>query len=121
MFAVIYNKGFMESKDLISFEDFQKIDLRLAKVLSAERIEGSQKLLKLTVSLGNEERTLVAGIAQHYNPEELIGKKILIVANLQPRKIFGVKSEGMILALSEGDSLSVIVPDREMREGVRAS
>lgn len=111
----------MESKGLISFEDFQKVDLRLAKVLSAERIDGSEKLLKLTVSLGDEERTLVAGIAQHYSSDELVGKKILIVANLQPRKIFGVKSEGMILALSEGENLSVIVPDRDIREGVRAS
>ncbi|HHJ64115.1 MAG TPA: methionine--tRNA ligase subunit beta, partial [Aquifex aeolicus] len=97
------------------------LDLRLAKVLSAERIEGSDRLLKLRVSLGDEERTLVAGIAQHYSPEELDGKKILVVANLKPRKIFGVESQGMILALSDGKNLSLLVPDRDIREGVRAS
>ncbi len=121
MFGVIYNKSPMEKADLISFEEFQKIDLRLAKVISAESIEGSEKLLKLNVSLGDEERTLVAGIAKHYSPDELVGKKIMIVANLQPRKIFGVESKGMILALMDGDNLSVLVPDRDVKEGTRAS
>ncbi len=111
----------MEEKAYAGIEDFLKLDLRLAKVLSAERIEGSDRLLKLRVSLGDEERTLVAGIAQHYSPEELEGKKILVVANLKPRKIFGVESQGMILALSDGKNLSLLVPDRDIREGVRAS
>ena len=111
----------MEEKAYAGIEDFLKLDLRLAKVLSAERIEGSDRLLKLRVSLGDEERTLVAGIAQHYSPEELEGKKILVVANLKPRKIFGVESQGMILALSDGANLSLLVPDRDIREGVRAS
>ncbi len=111
----------MEEKAYAGIEDFLKLDLRLAKVLSAERIEGSDRLLKLRVSLGDEERTLVAGIAQHYSPEELEGKKILVVANLKPRKIFGVESQGMILALSDGENLSLLVPDRDIREGVRAS
>ncbi len=111
----------MEEKAYAGIEDFLKLDLRLAKVLSAERIEGSDRLLKLRVSLGDEERTLVAGIAQHYSPEELDGKKILVVANLKPRKIFGVESQGMILALSDGKNLSLLVPDRDIREGVRAS
>ncbi|MCS7306936.1 MAG: methionine--tRNA ligase subunit beta [Aquificaceae bacterium] len=107
--------------ELISIEDFQKIEIRLAKVLSAERVEGSEKLLKLRVSLGDEERTLMAGIAKHYSPEELVGKKILMLANLKPRKIFGVESQGMVLALSDGESLSLIVPDKDMKEGVKAS
>ncbi len=111
----------MEEKAYAGIEDFLKLDLRLARVLSAERIEGSDRLLKLRVSLGDEERTLVAGIAQHYSPEELEGKKILVVANLKPRKIFGVESQGMILALSDGKNLSLLVPDRDIREGVRAS
>ncbi|MCS7277450.1 MAG: methionine--tRNA ligase subunit beta, partial [Aquificaceae bacterium] len=67
------------------------------------------------------ERTLMAGIAKHYSPEELVGKKILMLANLKPRKIFGVESQGMVLALSDGENLSLIVPDRDVREGAKAS
>ncbi len=107
--------------ELISIEDFLKLDIRLAKVLSAERVEGSEKLLKLRVSLGKEERTLMAGIAKHYSPEELVGKKVLMLANLKPRKIFGVESQGMVLALSDGENLSVIVPDKDIKEGAKAS
>ncbi|WPM31820.1 methionine--tRNA ligase subunit beta [Hydrogenobacter sp. T-2] len=107
--------------ELIGIEDFLKLDIRLAKVLSAERVEGSEKLLKLRVSLGEEERTLMAGIAKHYSPEELVGKKVLMLANLKPRKIFGVESQGMVLALSDGENLSVIVPDRDIKEGAKAS
>ncbi len=106
--------------ELIGIEDFLKLDIRLARVLSAERVEGSEKLLKLRVSLGEEERTLMAGIAKHYSPEELVGKKVLMLANLKPRKIFGVESQGMVLALSDGESLSLIVPDRDIKEGAKA-
>ena len=105
----------------ISIEDFAKLDIRLAKVLSAQRVEGSEKLLKLTLSLGDEERTVVAGIAKHYSPEELVGKKILMLANLKPRKIFGIESQGMVLALTSGDKLSLIVPDRDIEEGAKVS
>ncbi len=111
----------MEEKTYIGIEDFLKVDLRLAKILSAERVEGSDKLIKLRVSLGTEERTIVAGIAKFYSPDELIGKKILIVANLKPRKIFGIESQGMILALSNGERMSLIVPDRDIEEGAKAS
>ncbi|MEJ5338272.1 MAG: methionine--tRNA ligase subunit beta [Aquificaceae bacterium] len=107
--------------ELVSIEDFLKLDIRLARVLSAEKVEGSEKLLRLRVSLGDEERTLMAGIAKHYSPEELVGKKILMLANLKPRKIFGVESQGMVLALSDGERLSLIVPDRDVREGAKAS
>ncbi len=111
----------MENKELIGIEDFLKLDLRLAKVLEAERVEGSEKLLKLRLSLGDEERTVVAGIAKFYSPEELVGKKILMLANLKPRKIFGIESQGMILALSDGERMSLLVPDRDMEEGSKAS
>ncbi len=111
----------MEEKNHIGIEDFLKIDLRLAKVISAEKVEGSEKLLKLELSLGDEERTVVAGIAKFYSPEELAGKKILIVANLKPRKIFGIESQGMILAVSDGENMSVLVPDRDVAEGSKAS
>lgn len=95
-------------KPEITIEDFEKIDLRVCKVLTAEKIKKADKLLKLTVSLGNEERTVVSGIAQHYTPEELIGKQLVIVANLKPAKLRGVESRGMILAASCGDTLQVI-------------
>jgi len=111
----------MEEKAVIGIEDFLKVDLRIAKVISAEKVEGSEKLLKITVSLGNGKRTIVAGIAKYYNPEELVGKKIVIVANLKPRKIFGIESQGMLLAASDGEKLSVIVPDRDIREGAKLS
>lgn len=107
--------------ELIGIEDFLKLDIRLAKILSAEKVEGSEKLLKLKVSLGEEERTLMAGIAKFYNPEDLVGKKVLILANLKPRKIFGVESQGMVLALSDGENLSLIIPDRDVKEGAKAS
>lgn len=101
-------------KDLISFDDFSKLDLRVAEIIEAENIEKSNKLLKLQVDLGDEKRQLVAGIAKHYQPREIIGKKIIIVANLEPATIFGVKSNGMILAASnkEGDlTLTTVAGD----------
>ncbi len=110
-----------EEKAVIGIEDFLKVDLRVAKVLSAERVEGSEKLLKLQISLGNEERTIVAGISKYYTPEELVGKKIVIVANLKPRKIFGITSQGMLLAASDGENFSLIVPDRDIKEGAKLS
>jgi methionyl-tRNA synthetase len=85
----------------ITIDDFAKIDLRVAKVLAAERVEGADKLLKLTVDAAEKEpRTLVAGIAKYYTPEQLVGRKVVIVANLQPRKLRGIESNGMIVAAS---------------------
>ncbi len=95
-------------KPEITIEDFEKIDLRVCRVLTAEKIKKADKLLKLTVSLGNEERTVVSGIAQHYTPEELIGKQLVLVANLKPAKLRGVESRGMILAASCGDKLQIV-------------
>jgi methionyl-tRNA synthetase len=88
--------------DKISIDDFAKIDLRVGQILSAERIQGADKLLKLQVDLGNETRQVLAGIAKHYAPESLLGKKIIIVSNLQPRKMRGLESQGMLLAASVG-------------------
>ncbi len=84
-------------KNTVTFEDFSKLDLRIGEVLTAERVPKSDKLLKLTVDIGIEKRTIMAGIAQHADPEELPGKKVTVVANLKPRKMMGVPSEGMIL------------------------
>jgi methionyl-tRNA synthetase len=88
--------------DKITIDDFAKIDLRVGQVLSAERIQGADKLLKLQVDLGSETRQVLAGIAKHYPPESLLGKKIVIVSNLQPRKMRGLESQGMLLAASVG-------------------
>lgn len=85
----------------ITIEDFQKIQLKLAKVLTAERIPRSDKLLKLQVDLGGEQRQIVAGIGKKYEPEALIGRRIVIVANLKPAKLMGIESQGMVLAAGD--------------------
>lgn len=109
-----------EDRNLISFEDFQDIDLRVAEIKEAEKIEDSNKLLKLQVELGNETRQLVAGIANYYEPEELPGKKILMVANMEPAEIFGVKSNGMILAAStDEDELALTTVDGDIPSGTK--
>ena len=102
-----------EKVDLITYDDFMKIQLRTAEVIEAEKVAKSEKLLKLKVRLDNEERQVVAGIAKSYQPENLIGKKVVIVANLQPAKLMGLESKGMILAVETKDgSLEVLnVPD----------
>ena len=103
---------------MITFEEFSKIDIRVAEVLEAERIEGSDKLLKLQVDLGTEKRQLVAGIALHYQAEELVGKKILMLVNLKPARIFGVESNGMILAASnENGELVITTVDKDISNG----
>ena len=84
----------------ITIDDFMKVELRTAKVLTAERVPKSKKLLKLSVDVGTEQRTLVAGIAEAYEPEALIGRTVVIVFNLQPAKLMGVESNGMVLAAS---------------------
>ncbi|HWF86937.1 MAG TPA: methionine--tRNA ligase subunit beta, partial [Vicinamibacterales bacterium] len=86
--------------DRISIDDFMKVELRVAKVLAAERVEKSKKLLKLHVDVGSEQRTLVAGIAEAYDPESLVGKTVVIVFNLKPAKLMGIESNGMVLAAS---------------------
>ena len=87
----------------ITIEDFMKIQLRTAKVLSAERVPKSEKLLKLQVSLGTEQRQIVAGIGKRYEPDSLIGKTIVIVANLKPAKLMGIESQGMVLAAGDSE------------------
>jgi methionyl-tRNA synthetase len=101
----------------ISIDEFQKIDLRVAQVIAAEAVPKSKKLLKLRVSLGTEERTVLAGIAEHYAPADLVGKKVVVVANLQPAKLMGIESQGMVLAGEGGQGLGVIMPDRDLPPG----
>lgn len=105
----------------IKYEDFSKIELRVAKVLEAERVEKADKLLKLKIELGEEQRQIVAGIAKHYDPEQLIGKSIIVVANLEPARIRGVESNGMLLAASTEDKgqLTLLTVDSEIKSGVK--
>jgi len=103
----------------ISLADFQKVDLRVAEVLAAARVAKSKKLLKLTVKVGDEPRTLVAGIAEHYAPEALIGRKIVVVANLEPATLMGIESNGMVLAGSSDATLALIALDRDLPPGAK--
>ena len=105
----------------IKIDEFGKIELRVAEVVAAEPLPKSKKLLKLTVSLGEEQRTLVAGIAEHYTPAELVGKKVVVVANLEPAKLMGVESNGMVLAASSAGKLAVLTPDRDLPPGSKVS
>ena len=105
-------------KDTIAFEDFEKVDIRVGTVLSCEKVKKSKKLLKFEIADGAENRTIVSGIAQHYNPEDLVGKQVCFVANLAPRTINGIESQGMILsAVNFDESLSVVTVDRKVVGG----
>lgn len=92
-----------DSSEKISIDDFMKIDLRVAKIISAERVSNSRKLIKLEVQLAEEVRTLVAGIAESYLAEALVGRTIVVVANLKPAKLMGIESNGMLLAAGSGN------------------
>ena len=91
--------------------------MRVAKVLECEKVEGSDKLLKLQLEVGSEKRQVVSGISKYYAPEDLIGKSVVLVANLKPVKIRGVESNGMILAADAGDSVVVVSPLSEIPSG----
>lgn len=104
-------------KDPISFDDFAKLDLRMAKITQAEEIEGADKLLKLTLDVGElGERTVASGIKEWYSPEMLIGKTIVYLANLEPRMLRGVESQGMIIAAG-GDEAILLLPEKEVAAG----
>uniref|UniRef100_A0A7V3YMU1 Methionine--tRNA ligase n=1 Tax=Candidatus Caldatribacterium californiense TaxID=1454726 RepID=A0A7V3YMU1_9BACT len=109
----------MQSQE-IHLEDFQKIDLRVGEVVSAERVEGTRALMVLRVNLGTEERTLVAGLAPYYSVEEMVGKRVVVVANLEPAVIRGIKSQGMLLAADDGQGkVSLVTVDRDIAPGSR--
>jgi methionyl-tRNA synthetase len=102
----------LPAEELISIEDFKKVKLRTAKIIHAEAVPKSEKLVKLQVDLGNEQRQILAGIAKHYSPESLIGKTIVVVANLKPAKLMGMESQGMLLAANAEDgSLGLVIPE----------
>ena len=113
---------FPPMKELIDFETFQKMDLRMGKILSAEKVKKADKLLQLSVDTGIDTRTVVSGIAQHYAPEDVVGKTVLILLNLAPRKIRGVESQGMILmAENEEGELSFLETEKEFLQGQSVS
>jgi len=105
--------------DTVSFSDWEKLDLRNAEILEVEEIPGADKLYKLKIDLGTETRTLVAGIKSYYTKDELIGKRIIVFANLEPRTIKGIKSHGMLLAVSNEDhsEVKLLQPDGAMELG----
>jgi methionyl-tRNA synthetase len=105
-------------KEEIAFDDFMKLDIRTATILTAEKVKKADKLLKLEVDMGSEQRTVVSGIAEHYTPEEVIGKRVSILANLASRKIRGVESKGMILMAEDADGkLSFVSPEDGWQNG----
>ena len=102
---------------MINIDDFKKVELKVAKVISAERVEDSEKLLKLEVDLNDEKRQIIAGIGKAYNPEDLTGKEIIIVANLEPRSLMGLESQGMVLAANAESGPVLLIPDKEVVPG----
>jgi len=106
-------------KELVSYEDFKKLDIRIAVIDEVEKVPKADKLYKLSISLGEEKRTLVAGLAEQYKIEELKGKSIAILANLEPRKLRGILSEGMLLAAVDGKKVSILTPDRDIPAGAK--
>ena len=112
-----------QEKQTVSFEDWQKLDLRTAEILEAEDIKGADKLYKLKIDLGTETRTLVAGLKPYYTREELSNKKCIVFTNLKPRTIKGIESKGMILAVLNDDSSEVklLQPDGVVELGSRVS
>ncbi|MDE7296211.1 MAG: methionine--tRNA ligase [Clostridia bacterium] len=107
-----------ETKPLIGIEDFERVSLRVGEVIACERVEKSDKLLHETVKIGNEVRSIVSGIAKYYTPEEMVGKKVIVVANLKPVKLRGVLSEGMLLCAEDSEgNLSLVSPEKDMTSG----
>ncbi|MBI4115314.1 MAG: methionine--tRNA ligase subunit beta [Candidatus Omnitrophica bacterium] len=106
---------------MITIEDFKKMELRIAEIISVSPHPQADRLLVLRIRIGEEERTIVAGIRAHYTESELIGKKVVMVTNLEPATIRGVISEGMILAASHEGNLTLLVPERQIPTGAKVS
>ena len=103
--------------EYITIDDFCKVQLKVGEVLASEKVEKSNKLLKNTVKIGDEVRTILSGIAKFYTPEEMVGKKVVVVTNLKPRVMCGFESCGMILCASEGDKLTLVSPEKAIESG----
>ncbi|HMK48410.1 MAG TPA: methionine--tRNA ligase subunit beta [Thermodesulfovibrionales bacterium] len=102
---------------MITFEDFKKLDIRIGKVLFAERVVGTDKLLRMEIDFGSEKRQIVAGIAESYQPDSMIGREVPVLMNLEPRKIRGIESQGMILAVDVEGKPILMHPDHEVPPG----
>lgn len=109
----------MDDKPVIAYDDFAKLDLRVAKVLAAREHPNANKLLLLQIQVGPVEKQIVAGIRGHYTPEELVGRQIVVVNNLEPAVIRGEESNGMLLAASDGETVVLLRPDRDCEAGAR--
>ena len=117
--AELEEKSKKEDEDKISIEDFMKVDLRTGKILEAEKVKKSKKLIQLKVDIGEERRQILAGIAESYEPEDLIGRTVIIVANLKPAKLMGIESQGMVLAASNGERILLAGFDQEPGQGIQ--
>jgi methionine--tRNA ligase beta chain len=102
---------------IVSFDEFSKMDLRIGEIAKAESVAGSKNLIKLLIDVGGETRQAVAGIAQYYSPKDLEGKHIAVIVNLQPKRMFGLDSNVMILAAEDEKTVSVLQPDRPVKAG----
>jgi methionine--tRNA ligase beta chain len=102
---------------IVSYEEFSKMDLRIGKITKADPVQGSRNLVKMLIDIGSGNKQAVAGIAQYYNPKDLEGKSVAIIANLQPRKMFGLESNVMILAAEDDKTVSILLPDRPVKTG----
>ncbi|UCD02965.1 MAG: methionine--tRNA ligase subunit beta [Candidatus Aenigmatarchaeota archaeon] len=102
---------------MVSINEFQKLDLRVGEVISADPVEGSDKLFVLQVDIGGRQAQLVAGLKGHYTADEMVGKKIIVVANLDPAKIRGIESQGMLLAALDGSTISLLTLDKDASVG----
>ena len=113
----------MEGIKNLEYDDFSKLDLRVAKIQNVEEIEGADKLYKLTISIGEKIKTICAGIKEFYSMEELMRKRIIVLTNLEPKKLRGIESQGMLLAASnkEYTKVSLIIPDQEIEVGSKVN
>lgn len=103
----------------VSFKDFQKLDLRIGKILNCEKIPGAKKLLKCTLDIGTETRETIAGMAEFFSPEELVGKTVVVLVNLEPKKLMGVESRGMILAADLGGTPFLLTVEGNVPTGTK--
>lgn len=102
---------------MINYDDFSKLEIRIGTVVSAEKIEDADKLLKLEFDFGDEKRQIVSAIAEFYQPEDLLGKQLPVLVNLEPRNFRGVESQGMILAADDGETVVLLQPDKKIAPG----
>ena len=127
VFGGICKKGKNEQKepvavsDILDFEDFIKVDIRVGTVETAENVDSSEKLIRLKIDDGMGGRQILAGIAQHFSPEELIGKQVVFIANLKPRNMMGEYSQGMVLAAVDGEKLTLLNPASAVTPGTKVS